>query len=126
MFAVFSEEEQFSQFADFEIIHRRVLEMSFGRHLSKKQAIFSDKTAVHIRNWFCIYVSFLTDILNKRQTSLDASRETASRNFEKSGPETPVARVKHACDVAEASILGFHNQFIIRDGIHVKKINERT
>ena len=33
---------------EFSSIHRRVLKISSGRHLSEKQAIFSDVTAIYI------------------------------------------------------------------------------
>ena len=33
------------------------------------------------------------------------------------GPDSPDPRVKHACEGAENSILGFRNKFIVRDGL---------
>ena len=54
---------------------------------------------------------------------MDASRKKAIYiNSRKSGPDSPVPRVKHACEGAETSFFGFQNQFIIRDGlIKIKK-----
>ena len=43
-------------------------------------------------------------LLRKRRTSLDESRQKASRTFEKSGPVSHVPRVKHTCEGAETSI----------------------
>ena len=58
-----------------------------------------------------------TLLLKKRQTTLDAFRKKAREGFEKSGPDSPVPRVKHAYEGDKTSIFGFQNQFIIRDGL---------
>ena len=44
--------------------------------------------------------------LKKRQTSLDASREKASRALRKAGPIFPLHTSKHACGGAETPISG--------------------
>ena len=91
----------------------RFLKVGFGC-LSEKEDIFSDKTAIYslyIRNWNCnIFSKFQTDVLNKRQTSLDVSRKKANRTFDENGPDSPVLRVKHAYEGAETSIFGFQIQ----------------
>ena len=38
-------------------------------------------------------------------------------DFEKSEPDSPVSRVKDACEGAETSVFGFQNQFTARDGL---------
>ena len=51
--------------------------------------------------------NFQNDILKKRQAALDASPEMAAGTSRKSGPESPVSRVKHVCESVETSTFSF-------------------
>ena len=58
------------------------------------------------------------DILKKWQAALDASPEMAgSWGLKKSGPDSPVSRVKHACEGVATSIFSFQNRFAAGDGL---------
>ena len=73
-------------------IHHSFLNTSFRRYLSKKNRSFfrMKRQLIHIRNWFCdIFYKILTDILKKRQMTLDAFRKKVSRTLREAGPILP-------------------------------------
>ena len=91
---------------------------------SENMACFSDKIASE--------TDFEeTAVYRKKKKHPSSSEETANvvrcvsqkgwSDFEKSGPDSPAPRVKHASEGSEPSIFGFQNRFIVRDGLMNKE-----
>ena len=61
---------------------------------------------------------FPNDILNKWKATLDPSPENGWWDFKEGEPDSPVSRVKHACEGVETSMFSFLDRYSIRDGLN--------
>ena len=95
----------------FPPIHRRFIR-NWGPFFRKKR----------VRNWFwgnqsVPFFFSINDILQKWHAPLDASPDMAGGTPRKNGRDSPVTRVKHACEGVETSIFSFYNLFAVRSDL---------